>query len=81
MSVDANKLTTSSMRTASFAGSVLLNKRTANCLNKRIQFQKGSIVITLKNGLDYGKIGSKHQKPASIVATIDLRKLQLRNLA
>jgi hypothetical protein len=75
------RLTTSSMPTASFAGSVLLNKRTADYLNKRIRFQKGLIVITLKNGLDYGEIGSEHRKPALIVATIDLWKLQLRNLA
>jgi hypothetical protein len=29
----------------------LLNKRTAHCLNKRIRFQAGSIVITLPPGL------------------------------
>jgi hypothetical protein len=81
MSVDAKKLNNLLNAHSIFRRLDLLNKRTADCLNKRIRFQKGSIVITLKNGLDYGEMGSKHRKPALIVATIDLPKLQLRNLA
>jgi hypothetical protein len=64
MSVDAKKINNLLNAHSIFRWLDLLNKRTANCLNKRIQFPKGSIAITLESGLDYGEIGSKHQKPA-----------------
>jgi hypothetical protein len=81
MSVDAKKINSLLHAHSIFRWLDLLNKRAADCLNKRIRFQKGSIVITLESGLDYGEIGSKRRKPSLIVATIDLRELQLRNLA
>jgi hypothetical protein len=53
----------------------LLNKRTANCLNKRIRFQKGSIVTTLPFCLAMKKQRRRSSEASSIVATIAVRKV------